>query len=822
VKRKILAALLLAFFAILLALGITHFSFRDMMTTVDQLSTPNEKLSKLNSVFEEITTLDQQQRAEAIENPEKPYKYFLDQSGYLHLMIDSLQQLAWDSAQRRRLSPLRAMLDKRNELFVSYLKVRAELANNHEFSQQLDTLSTLLKESQKNTDSSVITTQRKTITTYLQDTTATAKADKSFIKKLFSKKKSKAAETPQVKVQEELNVTIDTVAIAKQGVDFNDIKKVMADLASDQRTQRRKLQRQELELIHANSIFINQLLNTLHEVEKEELQHIRTSNDHASQVVTQSISRMTIVMFAFFLGAAFLVYLIFIDISKSNYFKKQLEKARDQAEELSKIKQRFLANMSHEIRTPLQSIIGFAEQLKQQGDRQDSIDAIHSSSEHLLQIVNEVLDYSRISSGTFTLAKDRFNLIKLIKEVEAAMRIQADRKKLTFVLDTEKVSDHILIGDSFRLRQILYNLLGNAIKFTYSGFVRLTVTTLDEAAHVNVIFEITDSGIGMSDGELKKIFHQFEQANPDITKNFGGTGLGLTIVKALIDVQQGQLDVKSDPGIGSTFRVELRYEKAEDIVRTLPIETKEEQSASNARIIVVDDDALILKLCTLILKKNNIPFTTYNEPQSVLAEKADPSVTHIFIDIRMPQMNGVQLCKALRKVYGPKTQFIALTAHVLPDERDLLIKDGFNAVLTKPFHESEMLRAIGASPTALPEKPANNIPDFAVVRKMTMGDEALFQVVLQQFLEETDSDHVLLKECMKTGNQKMVREVVHKLAGRFGQMGIYPLAEKMREIEIELVEGKSLESLAERLHGILREVGTLLQNIRLTKIEHLN
>ena len=201
---------------------------------------------------------------------------------------------------------------------------------------------------------------------------------------------------------------------------------------------------------------------------------------------------------------------------------------------MSKIKQRFLANMSHEIRTPLQSIIGFSEQLKNyRGTHLEAVDAINSSSEHLLHIVNEVLDYSRISTGSFVLSSENFQLMEVVKEVESALRIQAGKKGLTLLLDVEEAKDHHVRGDAFRLRQVLYNLLGNAIKFTSKGYVKLGLKTREEKNKVQCYFEISDTGIGIRREDLSKIFNQFEQANALITRNYGGTGLGLTIAKSL-------------------------------------------------------------------------------------------------------------------------------------------------------------------------------------------------------------------------------------------------------------------------------------------------
>jgi signal transduction histidine kinase/ActR/RegA family two-component response regulator len=812
VKRKILAAFILAVLAIVMALSITNFYFKEMMVSVDELSAPNEKLTRLNKVFEEITTLDQQQRAEALENPEKPYKYFLDQSGYIRMMIDSLQFFSWDDPQLERLQSLQQLLDKRNNLFVSYLKVKAELADNHEFSTQLDTLSSLLHESQRQ-ENSIVTTQRKTTKTYLEtDSSKLAKADKGFLKKLFSRKKSKAGAIPEVKVREELNVTVDTVAMPGQGLDFEEVRKAIRELETDQRSQRAKLQGKELELVHANNVFISQLLNTLHEVENEEVFNMRATNSRASQVVNKGIARMSILVVGFSLAAAFLMYLIFIDISKSNFYRKQLEKARDEAEELSKIKQRFLANMSHEIRTPLQSIIGFAEQLKQRHNSDiESVDAIYSSSEHLLQIVNEVLDYSRISSGNFILAKEKFNLLEMVREVEAALKIQADIKKLSFIVDLGQASEFTLMGDSFRLRQILYNLLGNAIKFTSKGFVKLVIKTFDEGQFVQVVVDVKDSGIGMSPDDLKKVFNQFEQANVEIARNFGGTGLGLTIVKALVDVQNGRLEVDSEPGVGSMFKVSLRYEKVGRDHKVSVPASNLPVTRTATKVYVVDDDSMILKLCSLILRKNAVQHVTFNNALNVLAVQPDRDVSHIFIDIRMPGMSGNELCEKLKVIY-PQSKFIALTAHVLPDEQQGVLQHGFDMILTKPFHEGDLLNAIGVRPGSAVA--VETMPDFKVVRQMTMGDDSLFQSVIQQFVEESESDIEKLSRYLQARNAIEIREVIHKLSGRFAQMGIQQIASGFRALEEKLENGVGLVDLDPDIATIKAQAFALIHQIR--------
>lgn len=820
VKRKVLAAFLLAFVAIVLAFTITKLAFKDMLGKVEELSEPSGKLTLLNRVFHEITTLDQLQRAEAIRNPKMPHSTFLNQTQRTISLIDSMALMDWDSLQLERITSMKAILQNRDSLFFSYLKMKSSLIDNKSLTKRIDTLSNILEQKKIEIDSSVITTEKRTTTTYVKDTLQPLKDDRNFFGKIFGKKKK--APTPkepiQMQVQEELRVVVDTVAIAKQNKALEEVEKIVHDLEADQRTQSKILLARELELINANSFLVGQLLSILREVEREEVVMMNQKNYEAGVVVSESIKRISILLLSFFLGAALLVYLILIDISKSNYYKLQLEKARDEAEELSLIKERFLANMSHEIRTPLQSILGFAEHIKsQQSMDREAVDAIYSSSEHLLHIVNEVLDYSRISSGNFTLAQEEFRLMDVIREVESAMRIQAEKKSLVLILDLEQAQNFLLTGDSFRLRQILYNVLGNAIKFTSKGFVKLSVrTNALNARTVTCDFQIMDTGIGIRKEDISKIFNQFEQADNSITRTFGGTGLGLTIVKSLIEAQNGTLAVDSELGKGSIFSIKLNYELSapQDVKEAAP-QIYQTPAPYLGKVFVIDDDAMILRLCGLLLKKHKIAHELFDDPEKLLNRMPDAELSHVLMDIRMPKMNGIDLCQLLKKKYSSAVKFVALTAHVFEQDKKILFEKGFDFVLTKPFHEEEFMDLLGIEDkTEAKGKVSGRYEiDFEPLRKLTLYDESLFQSVVQQFIEETRSDLQSLELTLAASNKKGVRDIYHKLAGRVGQMGVLPLSLKLRQIEIRIENGEELGSILPMAMMLKEEVKQLVRTM---------
>jgi signal transduction histidine kinase/FixJ family two-component response regulator len=821
VKKKVLAGFLLVFFAIALSLIIARFGFREMMDTVDQLSEPNEELVALNSLFHEIAAFDQDQREQAIKFPRSPYKAYLNQSNILVNKIDSLRLMEWDSTQHVRLLEIKQIMQKRNRLFLSYLKLKSKIIENQTLTQRLDTLSNILVNERTVFDTSVVTTEKKTITTYTSDST-TDDDGRFRIGKLFSKKKKTEPKTTQIKVHEELSVVVDTLSVARQNKALEEVEQIIIDLENDQRAENNRLFSEELDLIHASSLLINQLLSILHEVEKEELAKIKERNDHAAALVTGSMWRLALLLLVFFIGSTILVYLIWIDISRSNYYKLQLEKAKNEAEELSMIKQRFLANMSHEIRTPLQSIIGFAEQLRANPDiRGDhtAVNAIHTSSEHLLQIVNEVLDYSRISSGSFAFSQETFRIMTLVREVESAVRIQADKKGLRLVLSLSDEIDHCLVGDPFRLRQILYNLLGNAIKFTDHGQVTLSVETSYDEDLVDCTFTISDTGVGIDEANLDRIFNQFEQADARIASRHGGTGLGLSIVKSLVEAQGGTIAVESTPGTGSVFTVRLSYRVASGGRSSDHSATSDTSKIKNASVIVIDDDDMILQLCSLILNKHGIPVVQFNDPSKLLQADPDAQVTHILIDIRMPGMSGTQLCQELRAKYPSKTRFIAVTAHVFPQDQEHLVAAGFDAVVAKPFREGTLLALFDQELNA---PHGDQHLDLTTLREMTLGDETLFQSIVIQFIEETEDDVLQLERAISKADGKGIRERVHRLAGRLGQIGIGEVSDALKQIETTIAAGENgdMDTLLPQLQVILNQIETLLAGLRTKYLVH--
>ncbi|HRJ29112.1 MAG TPA: ATP-binding protein [Cyclobacteriaceae bacterium] len=816
-KGKVIAAFFLAAAAIILSVSIAYFSLGELVEQVDSVSTPNEKIQILNRFFREVTRVEQKHRAEAIKNPQHASKRILEESQALMITLDTLLALPWNNDQVERLLAMEKILQERNRLFLRYLRERSMQANNNDYLTQLDSLSQFLLHYNPEPDSNVVTTQRKTTTTtFIPGTEKTKKDERSFFGRLFGSKKNITDNNSLVEVREELSIITDTVAIVRQDSAIEQIGKIMLNLEQVQREQRAQLMSRELALTETSTLLLNQLLTILHEVESEETALLQANNERAVALVNTGINRTLILIVVFFLALAVLVFFILSDIYRSQYYRQQLEEAKDQADQLRQVKERFLANMSHEIRTPLQSIIGFSEQLSSTKNNQTAIEAIQRSSEHLLHIVDEVLDYSRIESGKFTLEREPFNLKNLLHEIEAAFRLQTDKKGLAFIVEMDGVKNINLLGDAFRLRQILYNLLSNAVKFTEKGFVKLQVKAEDAGFRLQCRFVIEDTGIGIHQEDLNRIFQHFEQANSAISQQYGGTGLGLTIVKALVDAQYGEVKAESKPGNGATFTVELGFDKAPF---TSAPEKKHQpkqpqQKIIEGQVLVVDDDPLILKVCGLILQKNNIPFTTVQFPETLLKETPPDNVSHVLMDIRMPVVNGINLCVELKKSLSPKTRFIALTAHALPEEQKKLKTYGFDDILTKPFREHELLLALGMHKYPEQESGLPKLYNPAVLEQLTLGDTTLFQDVVGQFCHDTSAELSELQKFVSEDESSKGREIIHKLAGRTGQMGATALSKKFSALEMRLEQGTKINLLADSIDEATTETRKLMEQLQ--------
>jgi len=382
-------------------------------------------------------------------------------------------------------------------------------------------------------------------------------------------------------------------------------------------------------------------------------------------------------------------------------YQKELIKAKELAEQGKRIKDNFLANMSHEIRTPINGIIGIAQLLKKtelSDEQREMVNLLEISSNSLLGVINDVLDLSKIESGKFKINRAATDIVKICVAVVDLLRIPSLEKKLALNLELDPELPKMILADSLRLNQILMNLIGNAIKFTHEGSVTLKVEILNHKGNnLQIRFSVTDTGIGIAEENIEKIFETFEQADEQTTIKFGGTGLGLSIVKNLAKLKGGILEVQSEEFKGSTFSFTNWYEVLKEADTSKKTTEEKLMPFSNLKILVAEDNPINKFLIIKILQGWQVQLDVVENGQEALDKLKENDYDLILMDTFMPVMNGLEAIKLIREGYAPGKEnipIITFSAAVLDTDKETAIAAGANDVISKPFEPATLYKKI--------------------------------------------------------------------------------------------------------------------------------
>ena len=394
------------------------------------------------------------------------------------------------------------------------------------------------------------------------------------------------------------------------------------------------------------------------------------------------------------------------DITESKLKECELSKARELAEKSIKVRETFLANMSHEIRTPMNAILGFIDLLYDTApnmEQKEFLDAIHFSGKNLLVVINDILDLSKIQSGNMCLEKCDFDLRELVTSVLGMLSAKAANKKIELLSQIGPDIPVLINGDPVRLNQVLTNLISNAIKFTQKGNVTLTVDcSFSGDQDVLIDFDVTDTGVGIPEDKRSLIFDAFVQGSDDTTRKYGGTGLGLSIVKNLIELQDGKISVSSQVDIGSTFKVQLPFNRANaasvaQSAQTLP-PNKGVEKLRGIEVLVVEDNNVNQLLVRKVLEKAACKIDFASTGKEALLCLRSKRYDVILMDIQMPEMDGYEATAEIRQnltLPFSETPIIAMTANAFGSDVTRCISAGMNDYISKPFKANDLYAKIG-------------------------------------------------------------------------------------------------------------------------------
>jgi PAS domain S-box-containing protein len=525
------------------------------------------------------------------------------------------------------------------------------------------------------------------------------------------------------------------------------------------------------------------------------------------------------------------------DITERQRAAEALRDAKEAAEAASHAKSAFLANMSHEIRTPLNAILGFTDVLVNQVDatpqQRDYLQTIHDSGRHLLTLINDVLDLSKIESGQMLMEAERCSPHEIIATTVSILRVPAQERGLILEYFWKGEIPASIQTDAARLRQILMNLVGNAIKFTEVGSVQIAARLVNGDSP-RLIIDVIDTGVGIDPQAATRIFDPFVQADSSITRRFGGTGLGLSISRRLARLLGGDLSVNSEVGRGSIFTLTIPigsldgvklvpWADADVVASPAKLDQRATSSLPPCRVLLVEDGVTNRKLITLLLERAGAMVRIAENGQAALEAFAWEPFDLILMDMQMPVMDGYTATRELRRL-GCKLPIIALTAHAMASDERKCREAGCSAYLTKPIDRAQLLQAVAKalaesqSPSAdtnsahgpsAPPSSSSAMPAAGRIISRLPADDAEFCEIIHEFVLQLEKRLHDAAAAVAEGDLKAVAETAHWIKGAGGTAGFDELTSPASELEKAAKAGAKDE-----LAALLRRLNDLFSRIQ--------
>lgn len=697
--------------------------------------------------------------------------------------VDSLRPLMADRMQLARLDSVCALLEEKADNMR--LLVEAIEADNSEalYRRYIDDLiagqsgamevPSVQRREVVRTDSFVVHRKRKNFFGRLRDAFTGGKTDSARVSSM---------------VKEEITDTLvsvynpaDTVARMLAGVRsrVSDSRFHQARALS-RRAQ--KLRQSGLEL----SVKVGQLLNAIVDEGAK-----ASAQKRAQEEVIRYTSALTIAGIALVAVVLALVFVVVIwrDITRSNRYRRELEEAKKKAEDLLDVREKLMLTITHDIKAPVGSIIGYAdllERITKEERQRFYLGNMHSSAEHLLRLVNSLLDFHRLDANKMDVRVVAFNPRQLLDTIFVSFKPMASKKGLSVGYDCDRRLDKMFESDPFRIRQIVENLMSNALKFTQKGSISLSAE-MDGESRMHVC--VADTGCGIAPQEQERIFQEFTRLRD--AQGQEGFGLGLAITQKLIALLGGSIKVESERGKGSCFHVYLPMAEVDGESEELAAgeedsSIQEKETAGEAekplRLLLIDDDRLQMQLTVAMLHAAGIETVCCEQPEELFVKIGEEHFDAVLTDIQMPAMNGFDLLKAIRGLPSPEAKAIPVVAITARSDMDVatLREEGFAGCVHKPFNQAEMVSVIRR---AVEEGVRNRDYDFSALTAFSGDDEAAAREIMRTFAEETRKNVRRMRAAVGRSDMREVAEAAHKMLPLFSMIGASESVKPLTRLE---------------------------------------
>ncbi|WP_148044200.1 ATP-binding protein [Sinomicrobium pectinilyticum] len=600
---------------------------------------------------------------------------------------------------------------------------------------------------------------------------------------------------------------------------------------------KRSLTVKENELLRNDITISQQLREILSSFEGDIINTTNTLNRQRDLALKNTIRIITIAAVIGLLLTIFFSYLILNDFWKSQSYRKQLEKAKNTTEQLLKSREQLIYTVGHDLRTPLSTIIGYTDLLHNteiNPKQEQYVSRVRNASEYVSSLVDDLLDYNKLEAGKIKIENTLFSLENIITDTAEGTRAIYPAKAIDLIIEIDERLKHHLVGDPFRIKQILTNLIGNAYKFTEKGHIRIKAGVLEKYSNTyRVRIDVEDTGIGIQKDKQEIIFNEFTQAESAIEKKYGGTGLGLTISKKLATLLNGTLELRSAEGKGSNFTLKIPLQvPAEETEKVTPAKAVAPNLQKKIKAILVDDDESVLSLTSEVLKQQSCRVKGFSKASEALDYIKENDFDIILTDIQMPEMNGFLFLEALHNDESFRHSgkpVIAITGRADLNTEEY-IEAGFAAVIQKPFAPGALIELISAllgestmdagdfQNPARPEAEVHLPPDSAglynleTLRKLLQNDEEALKEILLTFIEATEKNMDTLTTQFRNKDIEGVKNTAHKMLSMFKQIEAWEVAEILEILETyrQDISDEEAETYArelqEKIPVILREL----------------
>lgn len=781
----------------------------------------------------------------------RQYKTAMEQA---NIALDSLRNLLTDSVQMARLDTVSILFMEKERNMRNLLRAIQQGGTDKIYKQHIDELI-----AEQDSLLSLPHVKRKVITH--TNSYVIRKKPKSFIKRLgevFAPGKGDSTQVNNV-IQEEYTDTL-TEAYSPADTVVTMLKDIQSRV-TDTHQERMEMVNRRTQSLRLSGLKVsqkvNQLLSAIEEEEQALAQNKYMQEEHIRQKSIRTVAGIAIA--AVVLAVLFLV-LIWRDITRSNHYRRELEKAKRRAEDLLVAREKLMLTITHDIKAPVGSILGYTDLLERitiEERQRFYLDNMQSSANHLLSLVNSLLDYHRLDAHKMDINRVSFNPRQLFDTIYISFKPTATAKKLELNYECGEPLNRVYSGDPFRIRQILENLLSNALKFTKQGSITLRAALENGQLH----FSVCDTGCGISTEEQKRIFQEFTRLHN--AQGQEGFGLGLAITHKLVLLLGGEIRIDSEPGKGSCFHVYLPLDDAPHIQdagntyqsastrdgkedengtvdshktlnenrvidesgivdlngqKTSPTSGETANTGETIRLILIDDDRIQMQLTTAMLERSGVEVTCCEQPEELFNKLKESPFDALLTDIQMPAMNGFDLLKAIRTLDIPQAQalpVIAITARSDMDEA-YFRSYGFSGCLHKPFTIHELLTTIsqvtskaisGADNTSVRQTPLN----FSALTAFSEDDAEAAAEIIRTFISETEKNRIRMEKALEEKDPAGITAMAHKLLPLFTMLGAERCIPSLKWLEEKRGTTGMTDEMADKTNFVLKEIQEVIR-----------